>query len=644
MTDSEACIQTYFRVGKRFKRYDLLQETIEKYTKDSRYQLRRVNGTLLSTMGNNVVGIVDDIGKQDALKYLRLSYVCELGAGKDSQATCRRSRSKKRGCPFLIKIKAEGSSLVIKKIVDHMPHPKVTFKRPKLNQEDTEKATFSLKAGAPMSKVAHLMNEKNDKILSKDVHNHLSKIIDNTEAEIYMADETKNGNLQIIKDIEDKPVAYLYQDQLMKDLWKTYGDCLLSDSTFSMVKKKWSLFAILCVNGEAYSEIVCWFLVKNETYIKLAQVFNRLKEVNDFEKIETWLTDKDMSERKIIREYAKNVNLGLCFFHVKRAFNRYLNFRKTGWSKEEKANKIGMLYRILVSKNQEEHDSLVQRLDPISKEYYLKNWEPCKHEFIEVFKPGKMHLGIRTTNRCESFFQKIKNYCKKKDILENFIMNINRYISKRRCENLYELQKIYIKRECNPKTILNREIRKTATNYAFLYMNEMYLKAKTLDGSYIDSDYNCSRCLNYEKIGMPCLHQLANIEDPGILERFIKKRWTSSVLFAVYNISWFEDCPEFNGETETIVVDEDNEDNGGIVEDYENDIGEQDNRNNEYEDFDTHKTTFSTLFELSKQLSSVILDDKLLKGGLGESLIQKLIDELEDGNTTDVLTRNNIFN
>jgi hypothetical protein len=77
------------------------------------------------------------------------------------------------------------------------------------------------------------------------------------------------------------------------------------------------------------------------------------------------------------------------------------------------------------------------------KDYFETNWANIPGEFIQNMMPAKMNLGIRTTNRVESYWSHLKSYIKRKDNINSFIVHINKYINRDKKRTLTE-EKFYI--------------------------------------------------------------------------------------------------------------------------------------------------------------------------------------------------------
>ena len=56
------------------------------------------------------------------------------------------------------------------------------------------------------------------------------------------------------------------------------------DATFACVRKGWSFYVILTVDGEGNSVVAAYFLIRDNSFKSLFPVFEILNKLNDFSK------------------------------------------------------------------------------------------------------------------------------------------------------------------------------------------------------------------------------------------------------------------------------------------------------------------------------------------------------------------------
>ena len=93
----------------------------------------------------------------------------------------------------------------------------------------------------------------------------------------------------------------------MKILFAKYGQSIIMDSTHSIVSnisfENWKFSVMLVINGDGQSEAVCCFAVIDETILSLSKIFDHIQNNHNLNIVKSVITDKDMSERSIIKNY-----------------------------------------------------------------------------------------------------------------------------------------------------------------------------------------------------------------------------------------------------------------------------------------------------------------------------------------------------
>ena len=98
-------------------------------------------------------------------------------------------------------------------------------------------------------------------------------------------------------------------------------------------------------------------------------VFDFLRTLNNFKKVETDFTDKDFSERAICKEFSPDCSLCLCIFHVLKCFrSRLLN---NGLSKKIIEFELNKIRRIIRANNKDEIDVVIPTLHALIKNYFF---------------------------------------------------------------------------------------------------------------------------------------------------------------------------------------------------------------------------------------------------------------------------------
>ena len=120
----------------------------------------------------------------------------------------------------------------------------------------------------------------------------------------------------------ENKISVVYQTSKTRSIWEAYRDLLLMDSTYEVIEKdmelNWKAWAILAINGMNHTEVVCYFILKNETMACLNPVFNFLSNYNNLACYKSFLTDKKVKEINLIISFFQNCEHSYCDLHIKR--------------------------------------------------------------------------------------------------------------------------------------------------------------------------------------------------------------------------------------------------------------------------------------------------------------------------------------
>ena len=95
------------------------------------------------------------------------------------------------------------------------------------------------------------------------------------------------------------------------------------------------------IDGNGETQVAASFLVENEdeeSVCYMMQLF-KIRKPN-WCKIEVFITDKDMTERNVIKSEIPQVHLQICLFHVMRTFHCEVTIKKMGITSSERDHKI----------------------------------------------------------------------------------------------------------------------------------------------------------------------------------------------------------------------------------------------------------------------------------------------------------------
>ena len=130
--------------------------------------------------------------------------------------------------------------------------------------------------------------------------------------------------------------AIYFQTEEMKDTFKSYPEILFIDATYKLNDLRMPLYVLLTVDGNGESEMVCLWIVQNEEKGLITSLLLEFKKHNyNWSLTKCVMSDKDMTERNVIKEQLPQANLLICLFHTLRSFRREISCDKLGISQSE---------------------------------------------------------------------------------------------------------------------------------------------------------------------------------------------------------------------------------------------------------------------------------------------------------------------
>ena len=413
-----------------------------------------------------------------ALKYNELKFACHHGGNYRKRATnkdLRETTTSKKGCPFVIhfKTREDGQQLVLKNWISDHNH-EITeeifthhHRTRKLDKETEKEVQEMLRVDPDRRLVRHVFAEKTSKeIRMKDAHNIASRmrapVTTSTNAVQNLCEwaEAKYPSLymELAVDPEDSTVCGIFmQDPQMVSAFDRFPEVILMDATHKTNQQDMPLYTLLCIDGNGESQVAAAFLVQKEdegTIRKMRQIF---KERNP-KYLETVvvMTDKDMTERSVIKSEMPHISLQICLFHVLRTFGREITRDKMGISSGEKSTVLAHIQELTYSHDEEDYtrryDQLCLAMSTRIRRYFDDNWHHIRDEWVEGLKSRQMNLGVRTNNRVESFFSHLMKSLVQRGRLQDLIERYMLCLSTLRSERSHRLLQALSKVPCTAKS------------------------------------------------------------------------------------------------------------------------------------------------------------------------------------------------
>ena len=103
----------------------------------------------------------------------------------------------------------------------------------------------------------------------------------------------------------------------MKNTCKLYPELLFIDATYKLNDLRMPLYVLLAVDGNGEGKIVFLWIVQCEEKETIASLLVEFKQHNDnWSLIKCVVSDKDMTDRNVIKKHFPQTNLLICLFHT----------------------------------------------------------------------------------------------------------------------------------------------------------------------------------------------------------------------------------------------------------------------------------------------------------------------------------------
>ena len=444
----------HFSVGQTFESYSNLDEKIGQFEEQNFVKLAKSDCRKIKASAKTTERQINE-----GLVYSDLKYSCIHGGkayNSKSKGERQNQSSAKIGCPFTLKLKAskDGQSLEVTKFTPEHNHKttelefKFHHKVRKVNSATQREIEQHLQLNANRRLIQQTYKEKTGKnITMKDLHNIGTRMKMNTDRK---ATSEVQGIGEWIKEqhpgvdcefvINDKVLTGIFQDAEMKSTFDRFPELLLADSTYKTNNLNLALYAMLSVDGNGESHLVCAFFVLAEDKTSLTDMLSRFKARNPrWIDVKTVITDKDMTERLVFKSCLPSVNLQICLYHTLRSFSREVTMEKIKISSTERTTALHLIEKLAYAQSREDYDNkyaeFMAEVPSSVATYYNSNWHSISDQWVKGLKT--YHLQNETTNRVESFFSKLKTHFSPRSTLKDTLTGLFACLETMRSERRY---------------------------------------------------------------------------------------------------------------------------------------------------------------------------------------------------------------
>ena len=322
-----------------------------------------------------------------------------------------------------------------------------------------------------------------------------------------------------------------FQDEAMKQAFAAYPELLCIDATYKLLELRLPLYIMLAEDGNGQSEIVCAFLLLEETEDSLSTVASIFKEMNPaWRSVRVLMADKDITEREVLAGSFPHAELLICLYHTFRSFRREISSEKMGITSGQRNMCLEMLQQMAYAPSEQKYTEMYSQFKRCAPstvvEYFDQSWHPIRKQWTMGMKYSTGNFLNSTNNRLESLNAKLKSvisrYSSLEEFVEKFFLILRVLRSERDHATGLTAQKIPV---AFHSTTYSSSIRymQYLTPYAYKFVaKQMALKAKVKivstgseqccvesnDGTLSISLSTCE-CTSWKSMRLPCRHILA---------------------------------------------------------------------------------------------------------------------------------------
>ncbi|XP_064469882.1 zinc finger SWIM domain-containing protein 1-like [Ornithodoros turicata] len=373
-----------------------------------------------------------------ALRFYQVVYSCIKGGRhfKSRLQGLRKRKTFKDDCIAYVKarISKDGCMLEIIEVKDVHNHTtsKVLFnylpQERRLPGNIKDEVRHLMQHGANKKLVKRTIQEKTGKkVLLKDINNitvtatHDKNSIEKT---VLLIHEKYGSDCELLLE-GDTFKGLLRCTQRMQQMMKAYPEFLGIDATYKLLEIRTPVYVIHVEDGNASSEIICVGVLVSEDFQSMEWLLQTFKKLNPvWTATKCIMANKDLGERRILKQEFPQATVLICIFHVLQIFRREITTEKISITSEQRNKLLGILQKMVWARNPAD-DTYLNALENEAPQkvldYFDTNWRQCSDEWSLGPTYNKGNFLNTTNNRLEAINGKLKSAIKKFSTLEGFI-------------------------------------------------------------------------------------------------------------------------------------------------------------------------------------------------------------------------------
>ncbi|XP_057341613.1 uncharacterized protein LOC130678435 [Microplitis mediator] len=375
-----------------------------------------------------------------SLKYVYVEYRCKFGKERETTAEHRRSSTYKRNCEAFIHLKLSPNKreLEIDSLnLDHLNHAQsklcynAIVENRKLSPSSLQKYQKLFETDGKNQLIKNVISRETNKFLSnRDIQNIKSRNKLYEKKDLldiqHLLQHDYRCQVEIRCDEQNYFKGIYFSTEEMRRSMSLWPEIVFVDGTYQLTNLDLTLMILMVEDGNGRAEIVGAAFIAVEDADTMKWFFESFKKQNfeSSKKILCFMTDKDMTERNMIREVFPNVILYLCLFHTLKTFKRTVNDKKYSLQPVEKETILklleGLVYSVDESDYQIKYDNFKELVPTKIVQYFNDNWHQNHSEWTK-YSMIYGNFNNTTNNRLENVNGKIKEIAKRKDTLPSAI-------------------------------------------------------------------------------------------------------------------------------------------------------------------------------------------------------------------------------
>lgn len=279
----------------------------------------------------------------------------------------------------------------------------------------------------------------------------------------------------------------------MRNDFKQWPEIVFIDGTYKLTNNNLTTMILLVEDGNGRGQVAGVGLLATEERDVLTWMLEVFKKGNGeaCNKIKCFMSDKDLTERNVLKELFPVVPTYICIFHTLKTFKKIINSSSMNLTSDEKITAATILEKLVYSPSEEIYNKLYNQFCQIGSlqlvEYFNKNWHNIKEDW-SMYSLIKHNLGNTTNNRIESVNGKIKQVVEKNSPMTIMIKDFFEWYTSHKNESFNRTARQFLKKP-NFKFDVDSCIQKyveSLTQYASDIVQKEIKASNTVSFNYIN--------------------------------------------------------------------------------------------------------------------------------------------------------------